>query len=222
MILGEYVNKYKLIIFDLDGTLADTSQGIYNCHRYVNLKMKGDILTDDKLCGVIGGPLLKLYTERFGYNEVDAKLAISMYREHYTIEGIKGTSLYPGMEDFLKQLKKEGYLVAVATLKSEKLAKSLLDELCVSKYFNIIHGIDDKDTLTKASLIKMCMQELKCDPQNSVLIGDSLHDAKGAIESDVDFIAVTYGFGFKHDERIEYPHVAAFGAVEELKEFFKV
>ncbi len=216
------MNKYKLVIFDLDGTLADTSQGIYNCHRYANFKMRGNLLTDDKLCGVIGGPLLKLYTERFGYSEADAKLAISMYRERYTVEGIKGTSLYPDMEDVLEQLKNNGYLIAVATLKSEKLAKTLLDELGVSKYFDLIHGIDDNDTLTKAALIKMCMQELKCDSQNSVLIGDSLHDAKGAIESGVDFIAVTYGFGFKHDERIEYPHIATFGAVGELKEFFKV
>ncbi|MGN0686899.1 MAG: HAD family hydrolase [Oscillospiraceae bacterium] len=186
----------RLFIFDLDGTIADTSSGIYECHRLANLKMRGKAPTDEELRGVIGGPLLKTYIERFGFTEQDARQAVRIYREYYADKGTDGAVLYDGMAETLCELKKRGYLTAVATLKAEGLAKSILNRLGVDEYFDVIHGMDENDSLTKCDLIGICCRELKCTASQSILVGDSEHDAKGAAQAGVGFIGCTYGFGF--------------------------
>lgn len=214
------MKHYKLAIFDFDGTIADTSPGIYECHRYTNLKMRGIRISDDELSGIIGGPLLKTYIHRFGYTEETAEEAVRIYREHYITEGVKGTRLYPGMTDMLKALRDNGILTAVATLKAENLAKLILNELNAEHLFDLVHGVDEKDTLTKTDLLNMCIKELGCSPSDTLLIGDSEHDAVGAVKSGVDFLAVTYGFGFKPAAKIDYPHIAVCDSANEVKKFF--
>ena len=191
--------KYKLIVFDLDGTLADTSLGIINSHKYANAQMGRPVPDDETLAGIIGGPLLKTYQTKFAYSDSDAVEAVRIYRERYAEKGIDEVEIYEEIPYVLSELKARGYLLAVATLKAEKFAIPMLESLEVAKYFDIIHGVDDKDTRTKASLIELCMQELNVVPESTVLVGDSSHDAIGANAAGVDFIAATYGFGFKTD-----------------------
>lgn len=187
---------YRLIVFDLDGTLADTSQGIIACHRYANAAM-GRPITDDRLLeGIIGGPLYETYRERFGYSEEEARRAVEIYRAHYAQVGVAGSVLYPGMDECLAALKERGYRLAVATLKAEELARRLLDSLGVAGYFDVIRGMDGRDSLSKSDLIRMCMAELGAVPAETVLVGDSVHDARGAEQAGVSFLGVTYGFGF--------------------------
>lgn len=187
---------YRLIVFDLDGTLADTSPGIIECHRYANAAM-GRPITDDRLLeGIIGGPLYETYRERFGYPEDEARRAVEIYRARYAEVGVAGSALYPGMDACLAALKERGYLLAVATLKAEELARRLLDRLGVAGYFDVIHGMDRQDGRSKSDIIRMCMAELGAAPEETVLVGDSVHDAKGAQQTGVAFLGVTYGFGF--------------------------
>ncbi len=191
------MKSYKLIIFDLDGTLADTSQGIINCHKHANSIMGKPIYDENLLSSVIGGPLLDTYRTKFEYSEEDAKKAVDIYRERYASEGFREATLYPNMKDALIELKKRGYKLAVATLKAERFAIPLLNKLEIGELFDLIHGVDDNDTHTKSSLINLCMQELNCTPKESVLVGDSSHDAIGATKSKIDFVCALYGFGFK-------------------------
>lgn len=196
------MKKYKLIIFDLDGTLVDSSKGIIECHLFANESM-GKPINDKKLLdGIIGGPLLATYQDRFGYELADARKAVEIYRKHYAQVGITGSKLYPDIKNILNILKEEGYLLAVATLKQEEFAKKILSYLGVDTLFDVIHGVDNNDTLTKQDLIEMCIHELNTTKQESILIGDSLHDALGAETVNIDFIGVTYGFGFKNQEDI--------------------
>lgn len=197
------MKKFKLIIFDLDGTIADTSRGIINCHKHANAMMGNKIEDEKMLASVIGGPLLNTYRTKFGYSEADARLAVDIYRGRYATEGFKEAILYPEMEKTLTALKEKGYRLAVATLKAEKFAIPMLKELGVGDLFDIIHGVDDKDTHTKSSLIDLCIKELECTKEESVLVGDSIHDARGAMESGIDFIAATYGFGFKTENELD-------------------
>ena len=197
------MKKFKLIIFDLDGTIADTSRGIINCHKHANAMMGNKIEDEKMLASVIGGPLLNTYRTKFGYSEADARLAVDIYRERYATEGFKEAILYPEMEKTLIALKEKGYRLAVATLKAEKFAIPMLKELGVGDLFDVIHGVDDKDTHTKSSLIDLCIKELECTKEESVLVGDSIHDARGAMESGIDFIAATYGFGFKTENELD-------------------
>ena len=189
--------NYKLIIFDLDGTLADTSPGIINSHKHANVAM-GRLVPDDlTLASVIGGPLLDTYRTKFNYSDSDAVKAVRIYREYYQKFGINEANIYDGMKETLKELKSRGYLLAVATLKAEKFAIPMLDGLGIAKYFDLIHGVDDNDTRTKSSLIELCLSELLVKKEQAVLVGDSLHDANGAAATGVDFIGAIYGLGFK-------------------------
>ena len=188
--------KYKLAVFDMDGTLADTSEGILNCHRYAHKMMGRPEPTDEELDGVIGGPLLDSYRTRFGFSEEDAKQAVKIYRERYAEQGIYEAKLYDGMKETLQQLKASGMKLAVATLKAERFAKIMLENMGVADLFDVIYGVDENDKRTKAELIQMCMNTLQIEKAETVMIGDSIHDLNGAKECDVDFIGVTYGFGF--------------------------
>ncbi len=187
---------YRLIVFDLDGTLADTSPGIIACHRYANAAMGRPITDDRVLEGIIGGPLYKTYRERFCYSEDEARRAIEIYRARYAEVGVAGSRLYPGMDRCLSALKGKGYKLAVATLKAEDLARRLLDGLGVGGYFDVICGMDDRDSLSKSDIVRRCMAELGAAPEETVLVGDSVHDAQGAKQAGVAFLGVTYGFGF--------------------------
>ena len=175
-------NNIKLVIFDMDGTLADTSPGILNCHKYANVSMGRIEPTDEDLAGIIGGPLLKTYIERFKFSEDDAKKAVENYRARYA---------------------KKGVFEAVATLKAEVFAKQMLQNMGVADLFDVIHGVDMKDSITKSGLINLCLNELNVEKENTVLVGDSIHDFLGARESNVGFVAAMYGFGFKTEEEKE-------------------
>lgn len=194
------MKKYKLIIFDLDGTLADTSDGIINCHMHANESMGKPIYDRSVLASVIGGPLLDTYRTKFAYSEEDAREAVRIYRERYKAVGFTEATLYDGMKEALTELKARGYLLAVATLKAERFAIPMLELLGVGGLFDLIHGVDDNDTHTKSSLLNLCMEELGCTREESVLVGDSMHDSTGAKKSGIDFIGATYGFGFKSEE----------------------
>lgn len=216
------MKKYKLLIFDLDGTLADTSAGIYNCHIYTNTAMGRKAPSVETLEGIIGGPLPGTYINRFGFSENEAVKAVRIYREHYAVEGIKGTASYPKVCETLQQLKQRGYLLAVATLKAEYLAKDMLEKLGMACCFDLIHGVDNNDRLTKSDLIRKCINELNCNRAECVLIGDSDNDALGAESENIDFIGCTYGFGFKSESEIsKFNPISFIDSFEALLEIFK-
>lgn len=187
--------KYRHYIFDLDGTLADTSEGIYDAYRFTFEKM-GMPLTDfDLLNGVIGAPLLDNFTERFGLPEEIAREAISIYRERYAQVGVKLVEVYPEIEELLCYLKKAGYRISVATMKRTDLARAILRRSGLLQYFHGVFGMDAQDSLTKADLIRLCMERSNCLPCQTILVGDSFSDFEGAEECGISFIGAGYGLG---------------------------
>lgn len=196
--------KYKLVIFDFDGTIADTSPGILDAHRFALSYMGKNIPSDSELSTVIGGHLLDTYIYRFGFSETQAREAVRVYRERYAKVGIHKAELYPEFEKMAKKLYEKGYLIGVATLKAEKFAEIMLRELGIRKWFNTVCGMDEHDDLDKAGLIKKCCSLCEVSEKNTILVGDSNNDAIGARESGVDFLGVTYGFGFHKDQKYDF------------------
>lgn len=212
--------KYKAVIFDMDGTLADTSPGIYNSHKHTLVKMGRTEPTLESLQGIIGGPLLKTYETRFQFRSEEARNAVNIYRTRYATEGIYEAKLYTGIEQLLIYLKEKGYKIGVATLKAEKFAKIMLENMGVSTYFNSIKGVDDKDTLTKSQLLQLCADEMNVEIAKCVLIGDSKYDALGAKEKGMDFIGVTYGFDFKCEkDLVDYDTVHIANSPKEVEQY---
>ena len=99
----------------------------------------------------------------------------------------------------LKNLKEKGYKLAIATLKADSVVIRMVENMEISEYFDCVCGMTNDDNLTKAELIQMCMHNLKANPTKTVFVGDSLGDYEGAINAKVEFIGVTYGFGFKKE-----------------------
>jgi len=205
------MTKYKAVLFDLDGTLADTSLGIINCHRYTLSQMGRPSPSDELLLKVIGAPLMETYKNRFGFSPDEAKKAVEIYRERYADKGVCEAFLYEGMASLLRQLLRNDYRLGVATLKKEEFAVQLLEFLGVADCFDVIKGMDRLDHLTKKDNIIRCMKEMKLSESQVVLVGDSPYDAIGAKEAGVSFIGVTYGFGFKTKADI-YDECAVFAA----------
>lgn len=215
------MEKKHLVIFDLDGTLADTSKGIYECYRFALKSLGRQEPTYESLDGVIGGSLLKNFETKFDLTLDEAKEAVRIYREHYAKVGYKDSTLYDGMKDALCYLKEQGYKVAVATLKAEYLAIELFKELGILDLFDVVHGVDKNDTFTKTDLVNMCISECGETNDNCVLVGDSNNDSNGAKQANIDFVAATYGFGFKADKDLEnIEHIAIISKPSDLKNIF--
>ncbi len=209
---------YKLIVFDFDGTIADTSEGIIDSHKFALKKMGVSIPSESELRALIGGNLLKIYSETFGFGIEKAKEAIVFYRNRYSEYGIHKTRLYEGFSDLLQFLKSKDLLIGVATLKSELFAKKMLSEMNIIQYFDIVCGMDNNDTLDKPSLIEKNIKLLNSKIDETLFVGDSLNDYNGALKVGVDFVGVTYGFGF--DEKTVYEFETK-NSPEELQKYIK-
>ena len=192
--------KYKLVIFDFDGTIADTSLGIIDSHKFTLEYFGKTIPKDSELSKMIGGALLETYTNVLGFDETSAKKAINIYRKRYAKVGIKLATIYKGVYELITKLNGNGFYIGLATLKAEHFAKLMLLNFNLLDKFDVICGMNEQDSFTKADLINNCLKQLCVKPSESILIGDSNNDLIGAEQIGTYFIGVTYGFGFKQDE----------------------
>lgn len=199
-----HLQNTKLVIFDFDGTIADTSLGILDSHIFALSAMGRAVPSEEELRKVIGGNLLKVYINTFKFLEADAREAVRVYRERYAQVGIHKATLYLGFKEMLADLKNKGYRIGIATLKAESFAKIMVQEMHIAGYFDEICGMDPNDGLDKAGLILKCCDLCGCKKENAVLIGDSNNDWIGSKQAEVSFIGVTYGFGFKPGNEYEF------------------
>ena len=211
------MKHYHTILFDLDGTLLDTSKGVFGSVRYAQQKMGFPPLPEARLQEFVGPPPVKSYQKIFGVDEASAQKAAAFHREYGKIKGILEAEHYPGMKKLLETLKNSGKKIGVATLKREDIAKQVLKNFELFHYFDTVVGIDQGESLTKADTIRIALQRMEESSKQAVLIGDSLYDAVGAREAGIDFIGVTYGFGFhSKEEIIPYPGAESVFELQQL------
>ena len=216
--------KYSTVIFDVDGTLFDTSEGIFECIEYVVEKMNYPKVERSLLSKFIGPPVYESFSKICGMNEEDANIATKMYREMYVKEFVAKSKLYDSMEDLLAFLKENGVKVAIATMKTQPQIDKLLEITDMSGTFDSVRGADTVIKNTKADLIKLVLSDLGENPENAVMVGDTLSDGKGASIAKTDFIAVTYGFGITDEAAIsnsEVDYVLCADSVNEIKDFLE-
>ncbi|MFR4046746.1 MAG: HAD hydrolase-like protein [Blautia sp.] len=191
--------KYKLILFDLDGTLLDTSPGIFNSVRFA-LKESGlPQLPDNQLSDFVGPPPKQMYMKKFGLDDKAAFEVAKKHREYGRTRAIYEAKPYPDIESTLRTLKECGCKLGVATLKSQGIAESVLKNQDLYSYMDVVVGMNDSETMTKEDTIRQAMSTL-CISNNVLMVGDSVYDFEGAAKVGVDFIGVLYGFGFKKED----------------------
>lgn len=189
----------KLVIFDMDGTLADTSPGIFDSMRHVAKVMGFRIPTDDELMQSSTGRLGDDFQGLWGIDQETANKALMVFAEYYESTGYLKSALYPGMMDLLKDLHAEGCLLSVATMKLQDCAETQAEVWGIRDLFDSINGADLFGRLTKTDLMENAMRSAEAAPEECVMIGDTGNDLAGALNCDVRFIAVTYGFGFTRE-----------------------
>lgn len=194
------IEEKKAIIFDLDGTLLDTSPGIFGSVRYAEQQMKLPPVDDLLLPQFVGPPPKEMYMKIYGLTTEEALSAVSFHREYGIKKAIYEAEVYAGIPETLSELRKRGYKLAVATLKKQSIAEVILENFKLAQYFDSIVGMNDEENLTKKDTIELAMNQT--DSSRAVMIGDSYYDYLGAKEADVEFIGVLYGFGF--DQNSEY------------------
>lgn len=196
------------VIFDLDGTLMDTSEGVIHSVVYL-LESLGYVIPDnDILKTFIGPPIKEKLIDLYNMPEDDALQAHMLFRKRYAEGDIYMAKAYDGMEEVLKKLRIAGYKLGVATNKREDHAILLLHRYNLDQYFNVICGTDIEGKQMKSDVIRRAVDRLGAKKKDTVMIGDSDNDALAAENVGVEFVAVTYGFGFKTEEQIrKYSHI---------------
>lgn len=195
--------KYSLIIFDLDGTLVDTTEGILASVDYTidNFRLP-QLSYDDKLTFI--GPPVQLSFEKF-YSSYGAKIEdlTDTFRNNYSTSNLLKAVPYRGIFDLLDGLLNSKLKLAVATYKREDYALELLNHFKFDSYMQIMYGGDNDNKLKKKDIIVKCIESAEITSYDEVLmIGDTMHDALGAKELGIDFVAITYGFGFKNSDNV--------------------
>ncbi len=195
--------KIRNILFDLDGTLLDTTEGILESAVYAARELGYPELPRETMLQFIGPPIQQSYMKYYGASTEEAQHAAEIFRNYYKEKALLKASMYPGMEELCETLKEAGFRMAVATYKREDYALTLLNHFGFDRWCDPMHGADNFNVLKKEDIVRMCMEEMGALPENTVLIGDTDHDARGAAKAGIPFLAVTYGFGYKPGKPVE-------------------
>lgn len=191
----------KAVLFDLDGTLIDSEEGITKCVQYA-LRAFGIEENDlSKLRCFIGPPLSDMYKEKYGFSEEQAWEGTVKYRERFDVQGIFECKLYPKVEETLIQLKKRGYLLSLASSKPEEACKRIMENFGLTKYFDDIVGssLDGSISTKNEVLREFYRRHANLKKDEICLIGDTKFDVRGAKEFGIPCIGVSYGFGTKEE-----------------------
>ena len=188
--------KEKYIIFDFDGTIADSSEGVFNCVRYALKKMGRKELDSNTLRTFIGPPLTESFARECGMNREECDQAVAFYRELYSVEGVMQCRLYDGIKDMLIALNEKGFILAVATSKPEPYAVRILKNFGIDGEFAVIAGAEFAgDRTDKPAVLKYALEHLNIPACDAIMIGDRHHDVDGAHLFGMRCIGVLWGFG---------------------------
>ena len=193
---------YRYLLFDLDGTLTDSAEGIIKCVQYAAKKMGAEYKSAEELRVFVGPPLSESFKVVYGFSEEETRQAIVYYRERFQPIGMYENAVYPGIPELLECMKEHGKINLIASSKPEAFVKTILEHFDIAKYFDVIVGASmDESRNTKEAVIEEALSQLKntdrygqYSPDKCVMIGDRKYDICGAKYFGLRNIGVSYGF----------------------------
>ena len=184
----------KAVLFDLDGTLTDSGEGIINCAIYALEKLGLPVPPREEMRIFVGPPLHETFV-KFGVKEEDAEEAVRIYRERYIPIGKYENVPYPGIRELLEVLKAKGFRLYVATSKPETTSVEILEHFDLAKYFDRICGASmDLSRNSKEAVIAYLLEE-NGRADNITMVGDTKFDILGANAHGIPAIGVSWGYG---------------------------
>jgi phosphoglycolate phosphatase len=184
-----------LVIFDLDGTLTDSADGIVDALGHALRELGLDQPDEATMRSFLGPPLAITFTEHYGLDEQTSERGIAHYRERYALTSITGNAVFPGIPELLSHLTANGVTLATATSKPMPTAKRILDHFELTEHFAFVGGATmTSERILKADVIAHTLENLP--PHDTVvMVGDRHHDITGALAHDIEAIGVTWGYG---------------------------
>ena len=188
----------KAVLFDLDGTLTDSGEGIINCAIFAMEKLGVPVPPREKMGVFVGPPLWDTFRD-FGVPSNRLDEAVDIFRSRYVPIGKFENIPYPGIREVLEALRNQGRKLYVATSKPEVTAREILDHFDLSKYFTEICGATiDKSRSAKEEVIAYLLSLDGCQ-ENSVMVGDTAFDVIGAAAHGIPTIGAAWGYGKTED-----------------------
>jgi phosphoglycolate phosphatase len=211
------LKKYSTLLFDLDGTLVDSFEGVANSITHALKRFGVEPESRDSLRRYLGPPLIWIFRNIPNLAPENAELAMSYCREYYREIGIHQCSLYPGIRQALKELSEAGFRLAVATSKLEAPARQILNSFGIADLFSFIAGADVAGTRTeKEHVVRFCLESIPdASPETALMIGDRLYDVEGARAVGLDTLGVLWGFG-DEEELVQHGAIGTVAAPDKI------
>ena len=191
----------KNLIFDFDGTIVDTSEGIIKSMHYAFEKLEINNLPDSRVKEIIGPPLDEMIAMLL---DTDDKKLIEKgmfhFRQRYSKEGLEELKLYDNVEDTLSYLHNLNIRLFIVTSKPHQFTKVISENLGIIQYFNDISGVNlHGESKSKGYRIKEIIKKHNLDVKETYMVGDRKEDVLAANQSKINTIGILYGFGKKED-----------------------
>ena len=184
----------KYVLFDLDGTLTNPKEGITKCVQHA-LRHFGIERECDELVSFIGPPLKEQFMKHASLSEDDAIEAVRVYRERFAPIGLFENAIYDGVIELLDALKNQGKKIAIATSKPTIYASQIAEKYGIAPYLDYLSGSElDGTNVEKEAVVRIAMEHIGAVAEETVIVGDRMHDAQGAKYNGIGCIGVSYGF----------------------------
>lgn len=184
----------RTILFDLDGTLTDSGEGIINCAQMTLERYGLPVPSREEMRVFVGPPLGESFL-KYGIPADQIEEAIRIFRSRYLPIGKFENYPYPGIRELLEALSAHGHTLYVATSKPEETAKEVLEHFDLAKYFDMICGATfDQSRVSKSDVIAFLLIQ-SGEASNPVMIGDTAFDVVGASAHHIPTIGVAWGYG---------------------------
>ncbi len=184
----------KAILFDLDGTLTDSGEGIINCAQYAFQQMGYPVPPREEMGVFVGPPLWDTF-EKFGIPKERTDEAVKVFRSRYVPIGKFENTPYPGIRELLEELRAEGDLLYVATSKPETTAVEVLEHFDLARYFDRICGADLETKRNSKDAVIAYLLDMTGSDAEMVMVGDTEYDVLGAAAHGIPTIGVSWGYG---------------------------
>ncbi len=191
------MKQIDTIIFDLDGTLIDSSDGVVAAVNYSLTQMGESTQTPEKIKPFIGFPLSTMYPY---FTDKPLKELYAHFQIKAAETVVASTTILPGVETVLEQLKESGYRMTIASTKIRKHISGIIDKFAWEKYFTVYSGGDEVDNVKPApDIFSLTLQKIDASTKQSIVVGDTINDIYAAQAVPVFVIAVHSPYGNKKE-----------------------
>ena len=189
-------SKYEAVLFDFDGTIADTGEGLFNSIQYAVRSLGFEPLSEEVLRTFVGPPVYDSFKRVLGADDETVHTAVEKYREFYAEKGIYEFRLYDGILELFNELKANGIKIVLASAKPQRFIIKLVGYIGIEDVVEFISSpADDKADPSKVTLINNALAAMNVEKEKALMVGDRHFDINGANGAGIESVGVTFGYG---------------------------